>query len=116
MRTSPICTPNGMLRLTPSQKEVCIYVLLSFFILTYATVLREDYARLISADYHKLVDDKTEQEKAANLQKVREWAAARETVADDNLSRKSITSRITSIREKFTSLVCFLVMHTDEHY
>lgn len=66
---------------------------------------REDYARRISADYHKLVDNKTEEEKAANLRKVREWAAARDTVADEDLALKSITSRITSIKEKFTGLV-----------
>jgi hypothetical protein len=68
-------------------------------------VSREDYARLISADYHKLVDDTTEEEKASNLRKVREWAAARDTVADEDLALKSITSRITSIREKFAGLV-----------
>jgi hypothetical protein len=68
-------------------------------------VSREDYARRISADYHKLVDNKTEEEKAANLRKVREWAAARDTVADEDLALKSITSRITSIKEKFTGLV-----------
>ena len=66
---------------------------------------REDYARRISADYHKLVDNKTEEEKAANLRKVREWAVARNTIADEDLALKSITSRITSIKEKFTGLV-----------
>jgi hypothetical protein len=84
------------------------YFLASFFflcILTSTTVSREDYARCISADYHELVDGKTGDEKASNLQEVREWAAAREHVIDEKLSSKSVSSCITSIRDKFTGLV-----------
>jgi len=76
-----------------------------FIILTSTTVSREDYARRISADYHKLVDGKSGEEKASNLKEVREWAASRESTIDEELPLKSITTRITSIRDKFTNLV-----------
>ena len=58
---------------------------------------REDYARRISADYHKLVDGKSGEEKASNLKEVREWAASQESVIDEELPLKSVTTHITSI-------------------
>ncbi|KAI0245344.1 hypothetical protein BJV78DRAFT_1158716 [Lactifluus subvellereus] len=63
-----------------------------------------DYARHISANYHKLVDAMTEDERNANLKEVRDWAASRETFIDQKPGLKSITTRILSIRDKFTSL------------
>ena len=66
---------------------------------------RKDYARCISADYHKLVDGKSVEEKDSNLKEVREWAVSRESVGEEGLSLKSISTRVTSIREKFTTLV-----------
>jgi hypothetical protein len=68
-------------------------------------VSREDYTRCINTDYHKLVDGKSEEERASNLKEVREWAASRVSVIDEELSLKSIATRITSIRDKFTGLV-----------
>ena len=38
--------------------------------LTSTAVSREDYARLISADYHKLIDGKSGEEKALALKEV----------------------------------------------
>ena len=77
---------------------------------------RADYARCISADYRKLVDGKSEEEKTSNLKEVQEWAASRESVVDEGLSLKSVTTRITSIRDKFTNLVRNLVFCADEHH
>lgn len=114
-KISPTCIHSGMLQRTPSQSEVCTCVFF-FITLSSITVSRKDYARCISADYHKLVDGKSVEEKDSNLKEVREWAASRESVGEEGLSLKSISTRVTSIREKFTTLVWNLVIYGDEHY
>jgi hypothetical protein len=81
--------------------------------LTFTTVPQEEYAQSINADYHKRVDGKSKEEKATNLEEIQVWAASREEVVNDKLSLKSVTTHITSIRDKFTGLVCILVIHAD---
>lgn len=66
---------------------------------------RVDYARQISTDYHKLVDGKSAEEKASSLKEVRDWAASREWVVDDEVSLKSITTSVKAVSDKFAALV-----------
>lgn len=71
--------------------------------------------RLISADYHSLVDGKSKEEKDLNLKKVREWAAA-SPIIGDQIPRSSAIARIRSIRDKFAGLVCVSVIHADTYH
>jgi hypothetical protein len=89
------------------------FIILNLNLTSTTTVPREEYARSINADYHKRVDGKSKEEKATNLEEIQVWAASREEVVDEKLSLKSVTTRITSIRDKFTGLVCILVIHAD---
>jgi hypothetical protein len=68
-------------------------------------VSRVDYSHQISADYHKLVDGKTREDKASSLKEVREWGASREGLVDDDLSLTCLTTRVKTIRDKFANLV-----------
>jgi hypothetical protein len=81
--------------------------------LTSTTVPWKEYTQSIDADYHKRVDGKSKEEKATNLEEIQGWAASWEEVVDEKLSLKSVMTCITSIRDKFTSLVCILVIHAD---
>lgn len=73
-------------------------------ILTSTTASREDYTRTIGIEYHKLIDGKSAEEKAANLKEIQDWAATRDLFNED-LSLTSVTARVKSIRDKFTNLV-----------
>ena len=89
---------------TPSQTNVRT-IAPPLYLLTSTPVSREDYARQISANYHTLVDGKTGDEKASSLKEVTDWAASREDVVDDEVSFRSLTTRIMTIRDKFSNLV-----------
>jgi len=65
----------------------------------------QDYACQIGAEYHKLVDGKSEEEKASSLKEVREWAVSQEGVIEDGLSLTSVTARVKTVRDKFANLV-----------
>jgi len=82
-----------------------VFLCLVSTILISPTVSAQDYARLIGSEYRQLVDGKTKKEIFFNMEKVRDWAESREADIDDDPSLTSITARIESIRDKYTTLV-----------
>lgn len=68
------------------------------------SVEAQEYKRIMREDYRQRTVGKSDEEKAANLQEIQDWAD-RQTTATDTSSLKSVTARMISTQNQLTSLV-----------